>query len=1667
MAINTQQLNLFSKPISQATSARDTNSPLSYKEWYTSYTGIIPGQELALYNSYLINWYNQKKDQYTSLTTQTRLNYLTLLKQLQIFYSNEEAENWYSQVNLDSEKELLIAIPYFAKKLKEIALYYLNIREEIKKNKIKYNVVGTTTGVTQELQEQLLTLFTKRPNQSVSIPSSIWTNISELSSVKDNLVIQFEELYDDHEYSDQSATLPVSAYYNLDSKNLKDFFETKNLPLTATNWIYKQGTYDINDEELTFNIDLATQILQKYIGENKFAVSTSTPAPSSSTEFYDIVISSGNNNFYWPKGVYKPDISTVTIYKPVPLTASNIQDLGVAGDSILNSDTIFVKSAKGIEGAWLRFKQYDETDAAVNSYIEGNKTTTFKFPFPGFGLSGEDIEWSGPSLNFTTEYSYLETEIKEAINAAYWNTDTSNFQITPISLNSTTLIDSGAYANDSYLLADKITIRPNPPLYDSTNYSGEIQEAWLYKITKTDIPVNIGNSVIVWPYQRVDPNEQFPSYIPSNINTVCEPLNLSSIPVPGATSSRYLSSADKIYKIQNYTDTIDLAVECAWLSGTEAIYENRTGVSQPSLNGIFKSGEYSRFIWEGPDLTDADLVFKTIKHQPDCTFTTTATSYKDFSLCTCYQTLFTPFGHSGTDYDDNNRVADFIAEDLVPFEAFNLLSWRDIFSTNYTSSSAFGWYRTNKEIGWGDGSWRTGSSLVDNKLYLRYGKTYIYYRAKDTSLNNTLPELVIRYPYLNPSVKWMKAIKNEINEWVSTDSEADMVIRPGDLLIYEKTATTSYDYISSSTNIQNIGPTAANINTIWSDYNYVTIGASQFGIPQSVTVFYPTDIFTVNGARDVDLSTDYSQYPFTNYNNIVNGVVNWKLTDPFNQEYFINNVARFTFQPNVTGVYTVMLTAITAAKILPGKTYTSTESGLMIFSDIPPITAIDTYITQTTNLSTYSIIRNVPGFVINAQLYGWNYNTNKPASNTIGARPYWANSSTLYRDIDSWGTPFRLVDNYNIVTQPIISDIQLNANNLFEYERKYSTSFSWVQPINYKTEVNESVWSTIYFNTTGASNFEHILNNLTNQLVARVSNDTSPIIFQNIVNNQPVEVWYKALNSFIWNITAEPSINSVVYSNPIPELRIAADRPWNNLTNRYFPKYNITPALDSLYTEQDRGGFFTPNNLGISTYLNKDFIGVLQISSTALSGVFEDASTRVGGRGLTKADQPTPYTQVIENNIWLKEPIVSGPIAGTIKKQITKKYQKFIPYQSTYETNPRSQVGLILPTSRQTPWGADQDLLWTDTANKPESFSGVPNVSAWGQSQILKNTSKMLTNWVTDIFGNQYGLYKDLQDLNSFSNRYTPGEIWIRKNSQFVSPAQIALSAVFDTYKAYNFYNQLTGDGVRKIDMFFNTLYIETSSIILLEDINFNYETDNIFSISDNSRQIPLIYASNDQNISQTLLTPASTIPVIPGDTWFFPENKKVILTVCGLDNTVLYPFLYEYSLISKDLIKVFPKNLSDINTINTLSSLDIQVIEPPVISYDELKKEFILTILGRNTNNKDNIIEISINNLPDMVLNDINVYTPTETLYNKVPPFVISPLSISTSANNIFTYTVSALNEPNTYTLLTATNWASVNNFGVFSLTSPSLIGNYFLPFVVSNNIGPTYYSLHINVTA
>lgn len=1661
---NRQQLLRYAQPQQISAELKDIDSPFTYRTWAQNHDGIVPGQEYNLYNQYLVNWYKDKSKIVIDVNLQIKLNYLNLLRQLQLFFTSEEVEKWYSGIDVSNEKELLLSIPFFAKKLKDIALYYISLRDNVKQSKIKNNLIGTGTGITLQLRDTLLKNYTRKPNTSISIPAKIWRDVPALSAVQDTINIQIEELYDTFEYADHSPTMPVSAYYDVDTPEMEDYFSSLGLALTSTDWIYKTGVFEISGDQIVDSINLSEEVLNKYLSDDKYtSLNYSVCAVK---DFYTVSIGQSSNFFFWPYGAYQGNIRDLPRYATIPLSATGIETLATGGSSIEIADTIFVKTARDTQGAWLRHEENIESHPTMKAEFKSNSTTRFKYPWPGFGLSAEDVPWTGPSFETEPRFFYLQDNLKKAIEAEYWSNSTSLTSHKPVSLNSTTVIDNKAFASTDFNAADRISIWEEPPLYTDSSYNGPVKEGWLYKMYRTDISIApAGDSTIVWPYQQIDPTLDYPTNIPESIDTSCLPTTLSAIFLPHSTASNNITSADVIYKIQNYKDTSENAVEGAWLSGKDVYYSDTKidTTLQNSFNGLFNAGTYTRFVWNDSTNPNINSIFRSFTHQSDCKLVNTpGATYKDHELCTCRQVLFTPFGHPGVSFTDNASYCDYIVEDDNTTN-FDLESWVDSTGKTRATSDAFAWFKTNNSIGWGDGSWTTGAG---NKGFrLEAGKSYIYYRqnirAEDPT-DKPLPNYAIRAINNSNSsnVKWIRALKDKNNNWYSTDEESNMVIYPGNHILYSRQPTTTFTVSKSSLETQIVNE---NRGSIWSNNDYISIGPSQTGGQQYFTVTYPTATYTS--------TTEGSQYPEVGITNLLS-VSAWHVETPAGTITTYYNTPSLLLTPTTTGIYSLSVVAVSATK-LGLSTYTDSTSGIYFFNDIPSVTAISA---TTVMFSPTSIETNIPGFVINTPLYGWDYNrsvyTGRTAVGDFGARPFWAksftdkSSYTDYKGVLSWGNTLRLTDDYNIITQPIISNITLQSGSYLEYQRKGSPAIIWEQPLHQYINVDRNVWSTINFSTTGTTNLNGIINNINRDLITQALSSSSSLVLDSIVDNEPVEIYYNAINTFSWPITATPIITESVSLSAGRTQLTQAERPWANLSNRYYPNISILPTVQNLSSVNSLGGYFVPTNLGASQYINRDYTVSTLNSSTSLTGAFEDPDKYIAGRGFTNQDQPTPYSITVENNSWIKEPAIAGSIAGTIKKDVFKKYQKFIPYQSAYEGSVNSLVrGFSLPNSRQTPWTGKQDTEWNDPGNYPVSFTGELNVDKWAESQVLKQTGLQLDNWVTDIFGNQYGLYKDIKNTRPEERKNKYGQIWTRSNAQDIKSASISLTGVFDTYKNLSLYNEMTGSGVKHIDVFFDSLYVQTSGVIIFERLAYDYDTDNISSIADESRYLSLAIPVQ-ANLTRELsgFTPSLCAIATVGETWFLPEQKDVLQTICSLSSTYLTPEIYIHNLNTLILKRVFPLVEEDISTIKSLSSLNLQSITTPTFSYSQLKKQYVMSILGKDNIGSDIIIELTINDYAELSLDGIVVYRPTTTTQqNQEPPTVTQPLYIEQSYLSPLQVQLTGTPGPVSFESLGIPGWASLKADGLLTGTVPAP-GVYNLPFVVSNDVGPTYYTLTLN---
>jgi hypothetical protein len=1453
----------YTQPTLLSSVIEDNSAPFSYKEWQKLYQGITPGQEFKQYNIYLTDWYKQKSRLATDSKTQIKLNYLALLKQLQIYFSKEEAESWYNNVDVENEKELLLAIPYFARKLKEISLYYLQFRERIKQTKLHYNQIGTNTNVVKQLQNLIFSNYTQKPNQIVNVPFSVWSHIPQLSGITNTLSIEIEELYDKENYLDKSPTVPFLNYFDVDNIELQTFLTTKGLALTSTDWIYKTGILPLSANYINLSSedisDLINRAAEKYLSQNKLATFQNLVS-SIQVDNYTVFVATGDNYFLWPGTPYRSKAKTLPIYRPVAIQDLNITDLATGGQDLSTSDKIFVKTVKGIEGAWLASQPFVYSSETMNATFDANSKTAFRFPYPGYGLSAEGYNWTGVSLTANPQFFYLEDTIKEVIENEYWTTTLDAVSCSPLKINDTALVNSKAFPNLNYNLADRVISRLIPPQYNATSYISETNEAWLYRLNQTDISIRAdSDNVIYWPYQRIEQTENYPLYFPTNPGDVCTPIPISSINIPFAIPGTDFSTADIIYKITNYLSVTADATEGCWLSGSNANFPSISAFTtiQNSFQGIYSPGIPIKFLWLGKNNTDVDLVFKSLKHQTDCKYITNNSNYTTPENCTCNQVLFTPFGHPGEKFTDYNSLADYIVEDN---SIFNQLD------TTTIPASSFCWFKTNLVQGWGDGKWYTTRTNTNNKFYLQTGKIYAYYRATLQDPAISFPPLVVRYNFntysnnYNTTHKWVRAYKDLDGNWVSSDEPSKMVLHPGDLLLYNRRGTTSYTLTSLISLSSYIGE---NRGSIWSNVDYLTINDGSFdAFNQSFTLNWPTNTYI----------TTNEQYPKIASSDILE-FKDWTVVhEQSNQTYVYSNTPSVTISPTLEGIYRVTVRAITGTN--PSDIYT--------FTNIPKITAISP-ITDSISLTTYPV--PMPGFVLNTPLQGWDYNLNAPATITsyqnIGAKPLWVKTNKNYKNYNYTGVVPRLVDFHNVVYQPEISDIVLNLGQYIEYVRNYPADLNWLQPLTLATKKDTKQWLTLKIQTPQSN-----LNDNFSDLVLTPTLSESTIILQNFVNNEPVEIYYNAVQPFIWQISATPEISQPQYPTLSSVLGIEAKTPWANFTNLQFPTVAVFPTLAKLYSTTECGGFFTPNNLGASKYINHNYSFSISSSAAPLTAYFEDPNSTIKSRGFTNQDQSTPYS-AINNSVWFKEPVTTGPIAGTINKKIFKKYQKFIPYQSKYETNPNIKLGLVLPNSRQTPWGGEQDSIWTDFNNQPISPTGELNVKKWAEDQILKNTNLQLDNWVTDIFGNQYGLYKDINNVESVNRKNIAGEIWTRSNKQFVSPASKSLKNVFDTYKNTNIVNELTGRGVHKIELFYDTLYVETSGAVILEKLNYDFDTDTIFSTTDDARFISLaepVSLNFDKEFNNVNLSEYRFANI--GDTWFFPELKKVLLNVNSINYT-------------------------------------------------------------------------------------------------------------------------------------------------------------------------------------
>jgi len=458
--------------------------------------------------------------------------------------------------------------------------------------------------------------------------------------------------------------------------------------------------------------------------------------------------------------------------------------------------------------------------------------------------------------------------------------------------------------------------------------------------------------------------------------------------------------------------------------------------------------------------------------------------------------------------------------------------------------------------------------------------------------------------------------------------------------------------------------------------------------------------------------------------------------------------------------------------------------------------------------------------------------------------------------------------------------------------------------------------------------------------------------------------------------------------------QITAMAPWGNLANRYFPTVATLPQSGTNIVTKDELGYLTPNNVGASVYLSKNLTALVNSNAITPGNIYEyaDPKNYNKGRGLTGNEQNDVITH-IENLNWMKAVNTGTAFDGQILG--SDSFQKFIPYQSALETTKIDSNGVITVTDDFEFWTGEQKNIWLST-NKftEEDWLKYHDLTSRIATLLITPTQELFA-WQTDVYGNQYALYKTVpaggRTIYNMQNAY--GQLWTRTIDGTICPATSALSAVYAKYiNTPAIYAQLSANSIKNIEVFYDTLIIELSGYTIYEKVVYDYPTSTILPYD-----VDFLTLNYSSQVSTRLLSSLSLAlslsaagltgnlvvsqyaDVYYGGHWYDEATKKI--TACLMLSATLsatttaavsalsacdfiVPVLYEYDINNPgSRVRIFPTNQTDYSVflygqnIAAASALNPELehltyIEAPVITYNKDVSSFSICFIGYTNQN-------------------------------------------------------------------------------------------------------------------
>jgi len=399
-----------------------------------------------------------------------------------------------------------------------------------------------------------------------------------------------------------------------------------------------------------------------------------------------------------------------------------------------------------------------------------------------------------------------------------------------------------------------------------------------------------------------------------------------------------------------------------------------------------------------------------------------------------------------------------------------------------------------------------------------------------------------------------------------------------------------------------------------------------------------------------------------------------------------------------------------------------------------------------------------------------------------------------------------------------------------------------------------------------------------------------------------------------------------------------------NLSNRDKSAFATVQSLDQIYTTYEMGKFFIPSNTGVLQYNTIDKKIAINYKKLSPNGVYVFPDPGV----VESSDLDYPIIYRV-NLSWNKESLESGFKLGDVISN--SYYQRFYPYESYSQDVVNQPYGLSLAKDNVDFWNGEKDSVWTDSDLWP-GLNEIESLPLDTRLNSLLQDKGFLTEWYTDIYGNEFGLYKRVSENENIFNKrkFIQGDLYVKNSlTGLVSSANHFFNNIFLKYPT-----EIQKELFNKHLSFYlikNVFVVETENYVIVDSYNFEFSTGKFLNTL-----LPGIYIPK--------YTINSNLEKYINSYYVESTNKlylcfvKLLPSLSASNYKNVYPTIYELDVDSLEFKQKYPGLQLDVS-IHTLSSfkydnfpeVDIRYIEGAKFSYKEKFNLFNLTYCGYNLN--------------------------------------------------------------------------------------------------------------------